>query len=182
MPARKRRAGRATRKAACAALRLRARSPAGIPLAVFAKGTFVPKAQRRARLPENGAKAAACRTHRHRSQRCTSRAGLSAGRHDARAARVRTVSFRPRAPHSLRRREYPRRTAPFQERDGGGYRHRRGKVKTVRISLVESKRFRTRMFVVVRGTPMILCWRSKNLPLPTRSRMFPTSAKNVGRA
>jgi hypothetical protein len=37
-----------------------------------------------------------------RSQRCTSRAGRNAGRHDARAARVRSVSFRPRAPHSLR--------------------------------------------------------------------------------
>jgi hypothetical protein len=32
LPARKRRAGRATEKAACAALRLRVRSPAGIPL------------------------------------------------------------------------------------------------------------------------------------------------------
>src|ERR1700733_586606 len=32
--------------------------------AVLASGTFVPKAQRRARLPENGAQAAACRTHR----------------------------------------------------------------------------------------------------------------------
>ena len=75
--------------------RLRARSPTGVPLAVLASGTFVPRAQRRARLPENGAKAAACRTHRFRSQRCTSRAGRSAGRHDARAARVRTVSTRP---------------------------------------------------------------------------------------
>jgi hypothetical protein len=32
--------------------------------AVLTSGIFVPKAQRRARLPENGAKAAACRTHR----------------------------------------------------------------------------------------------------------------------
>jgi hypothetical protein len=52
MPAHKRRAGRATEKAACAALRLRARSPAGVPLTVFANGTFVPRAQHRARLPE----------------------------------------------------------------------------------------------------------------------------------
>jgi hypothetical protein len=113
MPARKRRAGRATESAACAALRLRARSPAGIPLTVFTSGTFVPKAQRRARLPKDHAKAAACRTHRLRSQRCTSRASLSAGRHDARAARVRTVSFRPRAPHSLRHQGVPSRTASF---------------------------------------------------------------------
>src|SRR5580698_1093360 len=58
MPARKRRAGRATESAACAALRLRARSPAGIPLTVFTSGTFVPKAQRRARLPERRHKGA----------------------------------------------------------------------------------------------------------------------------
>jgi hypothetical protein len=32
--------------------------------AVLTSGTFVPKAQHRARLPKNGAKAAACRTHR----------------------------------------------------------------------------------------------------------------------
>ena len=57
LPARKRRAGRATEIAACAALRLRARSPAGIPLAVFANRTFVPRAQLRARLPEDSAKA-----------------------------------------------------------------------------------------------------------------------------
>src|SRR5580698_9029031 len=117
LPARKRRAGRATESAACAALRLRARSPAGIPLTVFANRTFVPRAQLRARLPEDDAKAAACRTHRLRSQRCTSRAGRIAGRHDARAARVRTVSFRPRAPHSLRRRGVPSPKASFNERD-----------------------------------------------------------------
>jgi hypothetical protein len=42
-----------------------------------------------------------------RLQRCTSRAGRIAGRHDTRAARVRIVSFRPRAPHSLRRQGVP---------------------------------------------------------------------------
>jgi len=113
MPARKRRAGRATE---VGGLR---RPPLAGALACrhstygFTSGTFVPKAQRRARLPEDDAKAAACRTHRHQSQRCTSRAGRSAGRHDARAARVRIVSFRPRAPHSLRRRGVPSPTAPF---------------------------------------------------------------------
>jgi hypothetical protein len=104
-------------KAACAALRLRARSPAGIPLTVFANGTFVPKVQRRAWLPEDDAKAAACRTHRPRLQRCTSRAGRIAGRHDARAARERMVSFRPRVPHSLRRQGVPSLMASFKERD-----------------------------------------------------------------
>ena len=48
-----------------------------------------------------------------RLQRCTSRAGRNAGRHDTRAARVRTVSFRPRAPHSLRLREVPSPKASF---------------------------------------------------------------------
>jgi hypothetical protein len=52
-----------------------------------------------------------------RSQRCTSRAGLIAGRHDARAARVRSVSFRPRAPHSLRRLGVPSQKASSYERD-----------------------------------------------------------------
>jgi hypothetical protein len=42
----------------------------------------------------------------------TSRAGHSAGGHDARAARERTVSFRPRAPHSLRIAEYLRERRP----------------------------------------------------------------------
>ena len=47
----------------------------------------------------------------------TSRAGHSAGRHDAQAARERSVSFRPRAPHSLRIGEYPRPKASVVERD-----------------------------------------------------------------
>jgi hypothetical protein len=156
LPARKRRAGRATEETACAALRLRARSPAGIPLAVFANRTFVPRAQLRARLPKGDAKAAACRTHRHRSQRCTSRAGRNAGRHDARAARVRTVSFRPRAPHSLRRQGVPSLMASFKERDGGGYRHRRGEVKGVGIFADRSRCFALCFSRRERGTPMIL--------------------------
>src|ERR1700733_9919963 len=51
-----------------------------------------------------------------RLQRSTSRAGRNAGRHDARAARVRSVSFRPRAPHSLRLQEVPSLKASFNER------------------------------------------------------------------
>jgi hypothetical protein len=42
----------------------------------------------------------------------TSRAGRSAGGHDARAAREQTVSFHPRAPHSLRFPEYLRERRP----------------------------------------------------------------------
>jgi len=39
-------------KAACAALRLRARSPAGVPPRRLPEGLPVPKAQRQAMLPE----------------------------------------------------------------------------------------------------------------------------------
>jgi hypothetical protein len=46
--------------------------------------------------------------------------------------------------------------ASFKERDGGGYRHRRGKVKGVGICADESERFTRRVFVKARGTPMIL--------------------------
>ena len=155
MPARKRRAGRATEKAACAALRLRARSPAGIPLAAFANGTFVPRAQLRARLPEGGAeRCGLCRTRRRRLQRCTSRAGPSAGRHDARAARTRTAN--PRAGTAISPRvQVCLENTTLGERDCGGYRHRRGKVKGVSISVDESKQFAARVFLQTHATPMI---------------------------
>ena len=42
------------------------------------------------------------------SRECTSRTGRSAGQMMPEAARERTVSFRPRAPHSLHLGEYPR--------------------------------------------------------------------------
>jgi hypothetical protein len=42
------------------------------------------------------------------------------------AARERSVSFRPRAPHSLRFREYPRPKASFTERDSVLYVTERG--------------------------------------------------------
>jgi hypothetical protein len=82
-------------------------------------------------FPKTALKRGLCRLRCHRSQRCTSRAGRIAGRHDARAARVRTVSFRPRgaalAPPSgstlVRRR-------PLSE-IGGGYPYLRREVKSV---------------------------------------------------
>jgi hypothetical protein len=135
-----------------------ARPPTGVPLAVLASGTFVPKAQLRARLPESGAKAAACRTHRFRSQRSTSRAGRSAGRHDARAARERTVSFRPRAPHSLRLQEVPSQKASFMSEISRRYCHRRGEVKRRRIFFDETGASRRASLLKRRGTRMIL-WR-----------------------
>jgi hypothetical protein len=116
LPARKRRAGRATEKGGLRRPPLAGALACRRSTTVLTSGTFVPKAQRRARLPEKGAKAAACRTHRFRSQRCTSRAGRIAGRHDARAARVRSVSLRPRAPHSLRLQGVPSPKASFRAR------------------------------------------------------------------
>ena len=111
---------------------LASRSPAGVPLAALAKGTFVPKAQRQAMFPATwperlildrptgrGAHAAPRALPAPRlsqSSESTSRAGHSAGRHHAQAARERAVSSRPRAPHSLRFREYPRPKASFTER------------------------------------------------------------------
>ena len=65
-------------------------------------------------FPKTAPKHGHCRQRRPRSQRCTSRASRSAGRHDARAARERSVSFRPRAPHSLRRRGVPSSDGSFR--------------------------------------------------------------------
>ena len=103
--------------------------------AALAEGTFVAPAQRQARLPgtwpersilnarsNRGAETLRlCRAlpgpHLSQSSGSTPRAGRCAGRHDAQAARERAVSSRPRAPHSLRFREYPRPKASFGERD-----------------------------------------------------------------
>src|SRR5208282_2882158 len=79
----------------------------------LAKGTHVAQGAAQARLPgtrpllSGGVTAPACP-----SPVSTSRAGRSAGRHDAQAARERTVSSRPRAPHSLRLPEYLRERRP----------------------------------------------------------------------
>ena len=110
-----------------------------------------------------------------RSQRCTSRAGPSAGRHDARAARVRTVSFRPRAPRSLRRQGVPSRKASFKERDGGGYDLRRGKVKGAGICTVESECFPARAFLGTHVTPMI-----RRSPSPDLMRPSIVTALSIG--
>src|ERR1700683_3315069 len=64
LPARKRRAGRATEKGGLRRPPLAGALACRRSTTVLTSGTFVPKAQRRARLPENGAKAAACRTRR----------------------------------------------------------------------------------------------------------------------
>jgi hypothetical protein len=101
-----------------------------------------------------------------RSQRSTSRAGRNAGRHDARAARVRSVSFRPRAPHSLRRPEVPSQTASFESETGRRYCHRGGEVKRRRIFFDESGASRRTAFRERRGTRMIRVQRTKNSPRP----------------
>ena len=107
MPARKRRAVRATEKGGLRHPPLAGALACRRSTAVLAKGTFVPRAQLRARLPEDGATRCGLPPAPFRSQRSTSRAGPSAGRHDARAARERAVSSHPRAPHSLRLRKVP---------------------------------------------------------------------------
>ena len=158
VPACKRRAGRATesglrRPPLAGALACRRSTTA------LAGGTFVPRAQLRARLPEHGAKRCGLsRNAPSRSQRSTSRAGRSAGRHDARAARERIVSFRPRAPHSLRLRGVPSPTASFKSEIGRGYCYRGGEVKRLRIFSDESERFVLRVFLSGHSTRMIL-WR-----------------------
>jgi hypothetical protein len=91
------------KRAACAAPRLRARSPAGVPRRFSPKGLSSRGLSFGPGFPKTAPYAADVPPTPPRSQRCTSRAGRIAGRHDARAARERTVSFRPRAPHSPRR-------------------------------------------------------------------------------
>jgi hypothetical protein len=104
---------RATRRAPC-----KARPPVGVPPRLSPKGLLIPKAQRQAMLPgtwpersirygrpNRGAETSRCSTGVTRaacpSPASTSRAGHSAGRHDAQAARERSVWLRPRAPHPL---------------------------------------------------------------------------------
>jgi hypothetical protein len=72
-----------------------------------------------------------------------------------RAARVRigTSARGHRIP--LRCYGVPSGTAPSSKRDGGGYRHRRGEVKALGISVDESGRFARRVLLVGRSTPMI---------------------------
>ena len=90
-------------------------SPAGLSSRGLSFGPGFPKT-----APKRGHSRQRC----PRSQRCTSRASLFAGRHDARAARVRTVSFRPRAPRSLRRRGVPSSKASLKSETAAvNYRH-----------------------------------------------------------
>jgi len=110
------------------------RTSVGVPPRLSPKGLSSPKAQRQAMLPGTwpersvlyarpnlGAETLRLSTGVTRAkpvpvQRSTSRAGHSAGRHDAQAARERTVSVRPRAPHPLRPFRSTSRRRPF-ERD-----------------------------------------------------------------
>jgi hypothetical protein len=93
-PMRKRRTGRATKKAACAAPPLRARSPAGVPPRLCPRGVVVPwcdPGQVSWESPSRGGgHSADGRTH---IQRRTSHAGHNAGGHDARTAREQGASL-----------------------------------------------------------------------------------------
>ncbi len=100
LPARKRRAGRATEGAACAALPLSGALACRRSTTALAEGTYVTQGATQAMLPgtrsERALPAFACP-----SPVSTSRAGRSIGRHDARAARrAELMRPRPRAPHS----------------------------------------------------------------------------------
>ena len=155
MPAHKRRAGRATEKSG-----LR-RPPLAGALACrhstygFRQEDFRPEGSASGQASRRRRQSAACRPRHPQSQRCTSRASLSAGRHNARAAREQIVSFRPRAPHSLRRQGVPSRMASFKERGSGVYCRRFRQVKGVGISFDKSAHLAQYGFQRVRRTPMI---------------------------
>src|SRR5580700_102145 len=159
MPARKRRAGRATEKAAYAALRLRARSPAGIPLTVLANGTFVPRAS------------ASGQASRGQRQSADIAANAIVGHSDAPRAPVLLLagmmpeppgcglylSARGRRTRSASR-EYPPQRRPLMSEIGGVYGHRFRQVKGVGILLDESAHFARHDSLRACGTRMIL-WR-----------------------
>src|ERR1700689_1380656 len=85
--------------------------------AVLTSGTFVPKAQHRARLPKNGAKAAACRTHRlGHSDAPRAPVIVPAGMMPEPPGCGVYLSARGRRTRSAFR-EYPRLMASFNERD-----------------------------------------------------------------
>ena len=85
--------------------------------AVLTSGTFVPKAQHRARLPEDGAKAAACRTRRLGcSDAPRAPVVVPAGMMPEPPGCGVYLSARGRRTRSAVR-EYPRLTASFKERD-----------------------------------------------------------------
>jgi hypothetical protein len=92
LSARKRRAARATEKAACAALRLRARSPVGVPPRLLPRRVSHPQGAARASWEAASTGRASRRRRRTHFQRCTPHAGLSAGRLDARTARGRIAN------------------------------------------------------------------------------------------
>jgi hypothetical protein len=147
-------------KAACAALRLRARSPAGIPLTVFANRTFVPRAQLRARLPE--------RRHKRSGH---SRTRRLFGHSDApRAPVVLPAGMMPEPPGSgvylstrgcrtrSAIRKYPPKRRPLMSEIDCRYYQRRGEVKRRRIFFDESGRLHGACLLRRHSTPMIL-WR-----------------------
>jgi hypothetical protein len=72
--------GRATESAACAALRLRARSPAGVPPRLLPRRVSHPQGAARAMLRGTWRATGLCPPSPAHFQRCTSRAGHSAGR------------------------------------------------------------------------------------------------------
>jgi hypothetical protein len=67
----------------------------------------------------------------------------------------RKQKIRARAPHPAPLLRHAVRNGALTERDDRRYCHRGGKVKDVRISVEESKRFAAHVFLERRATPMI---------------------------
>ncbi len=162
--------------AACAVLRLRARSPAGVPLRFLpaglssrglSSGPGFPKAARNA--AGFAARAAAGCSDAPRAPVLVP-AGMMPG------PPGRGLQIRARAPQSRPVFRYASRTRPLVCEIRGGYRHRRAKVKGVAISADESKQFDAWNFLQIHVTPMIrIEKRSRSLAChapPTGKRAF----------
>ena len=156
MPARKRRAGRATEKGGLRRPPLAGALACRRSTAVLTNGTFVPRARRRARLPETEREAADLAATRRLGHSDAPRAPVvvPAGMmpeppgcgvyRSARGRRTRSAC-----------REYPPRRRPLKSEIGCGYCHSSGEVKRRRILFDESEPIKARVLPEGRGTPMI---------------------------
>ena len=123
-----------------------ARSPIGVPPRLLPSGlsalgrnsrpgflgrgrTFDPVRSLQPGSKDSRSYAGVTRARLSQSRERTSRTGRSAGQMMPEAAR-RSVSFRARAPHSLRLQEYPRRRRPSAERDSGLRQWKKRKIHT----------------------------------------------------
>jgi hypothetical protein len=155
LPARKRRAGRATRKAACAALRLRARSPAGVPPRFSPRGLSSPGLSIGPGFPRRNVKLRRAAT-RHLGHSDAPRAPVlvPAGMMPEPPGCGVYLSARGRRTRSADR-EYPPGKRPLKSEIDRRYCHHAGEVKRRRVFFDESSRSHCAFFLERRGTPMI---------------------------